>query len=95
MYHATSRFFLVSLDSVWEDAIKAVEPLERFTHEFQTLDTVPSNPPREATAFIVRHSGECAPEEIRKRLAPSTRLILCTDKNKPEWSVIYDISALL
>lgn len=79
MYHATSRFFLVDLAPVWEKTMKAVEPLERFTHEFQIFDHAPQDIPDNTTAVVFRYSGDCLPEDIRKRTDPSTRLIVCTD----------------
>ncbi|MBE6097239.1 MAG: diguanylate cyclase [Schwartzia succinivorans] len=79
MYHVTSRFILADLSPVWEKVMKAVEPLERFTHEIQTTDTVPMNPPKDTTAVILRADENCRPEKICEGFAPTTRIIVCTD----------------
>ena len=79
MYHAISRYSLVDIAPVWEKAMETVQPFERFTHEIQILDSVPGEPPAGTTAVIIRQSEDRIPEEIRTHLAPSTRLIFCTD----------------
>ena len=52
MYHATSKFLLAGLPQDVVKTIEAVEPLERFTHKFETADRLPSEIAADVTAVI-------------------------------------------
>ena len=92
MYHATSKFLLAGLPQDVVKTIEAVEPLERFTHKFETADRLPSEIAADVTAVIF--TGDTSAVKAARAARKSEKTLLIFVSSAPDELAEDDIMAL-